>query len=156
MRDLVHSKRTPIIVGCMLGALVLCAALGVALYAGSIGWPARPIINPPADLCGLPHAQIQSALVYELPTLVDRHTLCRLTPNVGFEWPDAAGLGLAEVPQEFWSQPPYWWQPRRSAEAKFFMTSGFMADTRGPDGLYSLSMYDKAKNEIYIWFKYNF
>ena len=152
-----HPKRATIIIESILGGMLFCAVLCVGLYVWSIGWPARPIVNPQENLCGMKHEQIQSALVYELPgTLFDRHTLCRLTPTADFDWPDKSGLGMDKVPQEFWSRTPYWWQPRRSTEAKFFMTSGFIANTRGPDGRYSLSMYDEEKKEIYIWLKDNF
>jgi hypothetical protein len=42
-----------------------------------------------------------------------------------------------DVPNRFWSKPPWWWNPDRNADGEFFATPGFSADTRGAAHMHS-------------------
>jgi hypothetical protein len=67
------------------------------------------------------------------------------------ESPSEVGL-----PRQFWSQPPYWWDPPKSGRLQFFRSGKFDPINRGQDGIHFLLLYDEEAGVLYAWVKYNF
>jgi hypothetical protein len=61
-----------------------------------------------------------------------------------------------DVPDNFWSKGPRWWNPKEGQDAIFLSSRGFSANDRGAEGDYLFAMYDRDSRLLYAWSKHNF
>lgn len=141
-----------------VGAVILIALL---VYLAHVGWPARPASLPDC-LKAVGCDDDLVIFVYDFwGNFIDHEHLWRIEAKPELrdslaQRLDLRQLPLDQVPASFWRQPPYWWRLRKDAAAKFFISQGFVADRRGPDGEHFLLMLDEEAAVIYGWYKSNF
>jgi hypothetical protein len=147
-----------------LVTLAVCMVTVAPVYLAYIDWPGRPgslpvplghALRDNGDLVG-------NVFVYDFwDNFIDSEHLWRIEAKPELlpllvDAFDLRELPVADVPTRFWTQPPYWWQPSRSADARAFITPSFLAGSRGPDGDHYLMLYDPHDQVLYAWVKHNF
>jgi hypothetical protein len=156
-------KRWAVAIGVTLSMIFVGALLTV--YLRYIDWPASPGELPTEirHAAGDRPELVGTAHVYAFwSNFIDSQYLWRieidpdLIPLLKRELRVGELSSVSEVPGAFWSQPPYWWTPDKNAKARYFKSSGFVAESRGQDGNYYLLMYDEAQGVVFIWAKHNF
>ena len=79
----------------------------------------------------------------------DAETVARVTAALALQ-------PVTEVPQRFWTMPPYYWPRALPEGATAFSSPSFDAENRGQDGYYYFLVHDARANRAYVWYKYNF
>lgn len=142
--------------------------LAIVAFIGArfiLDWPASPDAVPwevteaadgRTDLFG-------EALVYDFPTnFIDTEHLWRVEVKPALMKRLIENLELKElpgpdaVPGDFWRLTPHWWDPPRDRTGRYFRTSEFPTQSRGPDGVFYLMAYDEAHSLLHVWHKNNF
>ena len=142
-------------------------ALSVA-FLGFVAVAAARYVDLPAMADATP-AELESVwpdtsqappiYVYDLGGFIDREWLWRLDADSANVARVASSLALepvADVPQRFWTMPPYYWPRALPEGAVAFSSRSFDAENRGQDGSYYFLVHDVRGNKAYVWYKFNF
>ena len=106
-----------------IGAAILVLGVFGFVYLQYIDWPAKPSDPPPVflDAAGDQPDLVGSTYMYDFwGNFIDQQHLWRveakpeLLPLVMREFGALELASVDEMPDAFWSQPPYWWKPKRN------------------------------------------
>jgi hypothetical protein len=109
-----------------------------------------------------PHCQdISDFREHELAGFIDRSFVATLRIRPGALPAIIAANQMkeilaADVPDSFWSQPPFWWTIKRRSAARVYKTSDFSFEGRGRDGDHYLFIEERLTNEVFVYFQNNF
>ncbi len=151
--------------GIVVSSLAVCVTLlrlaawlmfGIGPIYSSDSWP-----HSFKDMIEVAQADTAEARITGLGEFIDSAYVWRLTVS-----PEQVDRIVAEyqleevapenVPGTFWSVFPFLWRPEHSVGSRYYATSGFPAEGRGPDGEYWFAMYDSKNEVLYVWYKFNF
>lgn len=62
----------------------------------------------------------------------------------------------SDLPDEFKSMPPYWWQISITERTRVLSTPNFPLRERGPDGLHAIASWNPDDQVLHVWIKDNF
>lgn len=65
-------------------------------------------------------------------------------------------VALEDVPNDFWRQPPWWWNVQRGEDISIYKSVDFPFEDRGPDGDHYLLFRDAGKYRVYVLLDANF
>ncbi|WP_395088416.1 hypothetical protein [Armatimonas sp.] len=142
--------------------LITGLVIGIPLFMGYLeehDWPAHPdplpevvqeAVRENPSLAG-------EAFVYNFGQWLRNEQLWRIASKPELITLLAQKLGLKEihptanVPSQFWQQPPFWWRPDPKHGWQFFVSTKFNAQYRANEGSYWLLGYDETTGILYGW-----
>src|SRR3989344_2084653 len=139
----------------LVGSGILIVALFAMWYAWFVDFTARP--DPiPAQLY---NTNVKAFYSYRLAGFLDETYLWKFETDEATIRAIATKFNVREtdtVPEDFFIWRPHWWPDELPQNFLAFKTEGFVFHERPSDGAYYFLLYDKDKQQAFVWLDANF